>query len=88
MADNLTVLSYSDLRESAAAIQREVERREGMDQAARTEQFGTELAEIRAGTRRVNTEHVAYLTPQEVEAAVNNGQVPGVGPDRRVARRR
>jgi hypothetical protein len=79
MADNLTTLSYSDLRENAAAIEREVQRRETMDQAAREEQFRAELDEVRAGTRAMQDEHIAYLTPREVETCVNR-PTPEAGP--------
>lgn len=86
MSDWATV-SAAELEQAQAAIAREVQRREAMGAAARAEQFNAELAEIRAGSRRVDSEHVAYLTPGEVLAAVDNGQVPGVGADRRKRRR-
>jgi hypothetical protein len=87
MTEDLTGYSYTELREAAAAVEREVTRREAQDEAARAEQFRTELAEIRAGTRVVGAEHVAWLSPREVEAAVNNWQVPGIAPDRRLRQR-
>lgn len=86
MTEDLTGYSYTQLREAAAAVEREVARREAQDEAARAEQFRGELAEIRAGSRRVDAEHVAYLSPAETLEAVNRGQVPGVGPDRRLRR--
>ena len=88
MTDNLDSLSYSDLRESAAAIEREVARREAQDEADRAEAFEREVAEVRAGARRADPEHVRALTPAETVEVINRGQVPGIGPDRRLARRR
>jgi hypothetical protein len=90
MADDLTTASWTDLRESAAAIEREVQRRESMDEAAAAEAFAREMSEVRAGTRRADPEHVRHLTPAETLEAVNRGQLlhAGIAPDKRLWRGR
>jgi hypothetical protein len=85
-----TRASRSELADETTAIAREVQRRDALDQAARDEAFKAELAEVRAGTRRADPEHVRHLSPAEVVTAINNGQLrhQGVAPDRRLSRRR
>jgi hypothetical protein len=86
---DLTALSASQLQETVTAVQQELTRRQAQDDAARAEAFRAELAEVREGKRRLDVEHVAYLTPSEVETAVNAGQAThlGIRPDRRLSRR-
>jgi hypothetical protein len=86
MTEDLTGYSYTELREAAAAVEREVARREAQDEAARAEQFRAELAEVKAGTRRADPEHVRYLSPAETVEAINRGQLAyaGIAPDRRL----
>lgn len=87
---DLTGYSYSQLRVAAQAVEREVGRREAMDEAAQAQQFATELAEVKAGTRQADPEHIAHLSPQETLEAINRGQArhPGIAPDRRLSRGR
>jgi hypothetical protein len=90
MTEDLTGYSYTELREAAAAVEREVARREGQDEAARTEQFRAELDAVRRGERRADPEHVQYLSPAETVEAINRGQLvhAGIAPDRRLRRAR
>jgi hypothetical protein len=85
---DLTAHSWTQLREAAAAVEREVARREAQDQADRAEAFAREVDEVRAGTRRADPEHVRALTPQETLEAINRGQLlhAGIAPDRRLRR--
>jgi putative hemolysin len=89
MSENLAGMSWTELREATAAIEREIARREAVEQAAQAEAFRTELAEVKAGTRRADPEHIAYLSPAEALEAVNRGQMvhAGIGPDKRLRRR-
>lgn len=88
MTEDLTGYSYTELREAAAAVEREVARREAQDEAARAEQFRAELDAVRRGKRRADPEHMRCLTPAETLAAVNRGQLvhAGIAPDRRLRR--
>jgi hypothetical protein len=90
MSADLTGYSSTELAQAAQAVEAEVRRREAQDEAARAEQFATELAEVKAGTRRVDTEHLAHLTPAQTLEAVNRGQARhlGIAPDRRLSRGR
>lgn len=88
MSADLSAASWSELKATAQAIEAEVTRRESQDQADREAAFRVELDEIRSGTRAVGDEHIAHLTPREVETAVNKGQVRGIAPDRRLRRGR
>jgi hypothetical protein len=89
MTEDLTALSASQLDERDAVTARERQRRAQLGQAQRAEQFAAELAQVRGGERRVDPEHLAYLTPGEVAAAIDRGQLvhQGIGPDRRKSRR-
>ena len=51
MTGDLTGYSYTELREAAAAVEREVARREAQDEADQAEAFAREVAEVRAGTQ-------------------------------------
>ena len=85
---DLTTASYSELKATAQAIEAEVARREAQDEADRAEAFAREVAEVRAGTRRADPEHVRALTPAETVEAINRGQLlhAGIAPDRRLRR--
>jgi hypothetical protein len=89
MTEDLTAFSYSQLREAAAAVEREVARRQEQDEADRQAQLAAEVAEVRAGTRRADPEYIRALIPAETLEAVNRGQLlhAGIAPDRRLQRR-
>jgi len=85
---DLSALSTSQLAEQVTAVQQELTRRQGQDNAARAEAFAAELAEVKAGTRRADPKHVAHLSPAETVEVINRGQLQhaGIAPDRRLRR--
>jgi len=88
MTEDLTQLSASQLRERTAAVERELQRRSAQDQAQQAEAFAQEVAEVKAGKRRCDDEHVPYLSPDEMVEVINRGQLvhKKINPDRRLRR--
>ena len=76
---DMAAASDGELRQVAAKIEREVQRREGLDADARALAFRTEMDETDRGVRVPYDERVAAASPAQVTRWLEQGQLRHLG---------
>lgn len=76
---DMTAASDGELQRVSRAIEREVERREGLGADARVLQLQTEMAEIDAGTRLPYDEHLRAASPTQMADWLAAGRLEHLG---------